>query len=73
MNELNLGGEEFIREWNKVTHSTTKKIPDEFFKNEEIKAQLPLPNKRFRLIDIFFVFLKLVQFDFVIPNVEEMF
>ena len=49
MNELNLSGKEFIREWNKETHSTTKRVPDEFFENEEIKALLPLPNKRFRL------------------------
>lgn len=49
MSELNLIGKEFINEWNKEVHTTTKRVPDEFFENEEIKALLPLPNKRFRM------------------------
>lgn len=49
MSELNLRGKEFINEWNKEVHTTTKRVPDEFFENEEIKALLPLPNKRFRM------------------------
>jgi len=49
MNELNQRGKEFINDWNKVIHTTTKRIPDEYFEVEEVKALLPLPNKRFRI------------------------
>ena len=51
MKELNIRGKEFIREWNKVMHTTTSRVPDEFFENEEIKALLPLPNIRFSVMD----------------------
>lgn len=49
MEELNSRGKEFIREWNKVVHTTTRRSPDEFFENEEAKALLPLPSTRFRM------------------------
>ncbi|TJX16110.1 transposase [Tissierella creatinini] len=49
MEELNKRGKGFIKEWNSLVHSTTKRIPDEFFENEEIKALLPLPQSRFRI------------------------
>lgn len=46
MEDLNRRGKAFINEWNNMIHTT---IPNEFFENEEIKALLPLPNKRFRI------------------------
>lgn len=49
MEDLNKRGKEFIREWNKKMHGTTRRVPDEFYENEEAKALLPLPNTRFRL------------------------
>lgn len=49
MEELNIRGKNFIKEWNGVMHSTTRRIPDEFFANEEIKSLLPLPSSRFKL------------------------
>lgn len=49
MIDLNNRGKKFIQEWNKVMHTTTRRVPDEFFENEEIKAILPLPAKRFRM------------------------
>jgi hypothetical protein len=49
MEELNIHGKNFINEWNKAMHSTTKRIPNEYFENEEIKSLLPLPIKRFHI------------------------
>jgi len=49
MEDLNKRGKEFIREWNKKMHGTTRRVPDEFYENEEAKALLPLPNTRFRM------------------------
>jgi transposase len=49
MEELNKRGKNFIKEWNGEIHSTTRRIPNEFFDNEEIKSLLPLPSSRFRL------------------------
>lgn len=46
MTELNAAADEFFNEWNKMTHGTTKRIPDEMF-DEEINYLLPLPGKRF--------------------------
>ncbi|MFZ5986074.1 MAG: IS21 family transposase [Bacillota bacterium] len=46
MTELNLMGKEFIRNWCKQVHGTTRRIPEEFFK-EEWPCLLPLPSKRF--------------------------
>lgn len=52
MSELNLRGKEFIIDWNKEVHTTTKRVPDEFFENEEVKALLPLPNRRFKIKEL---------------------
>jgi transposase len=49
MEELNRRGKEFIREWNDAVHTTTRRTPNEFFENEEMKALLPLPKTRFRM------------------------
>lgn len=46
MVELNISGKEFVRNWCKQVHSTTKRIPEEFFKEEQ-HYLLPLPKKRF--------------------------
>lgn len=49
MEDLNKRGKEFIRDWNGEIHTSTRRIPNEFFENEEIQALLPLPNTRFRM------------------------
>lgn len=46
MAELNMMGKEFIRNWCKQMHGTTRRIPEEFFKEEQ-QCLLPLPSKRF--------------------------
>ena len=52
MEELNKRGKNFITEWNNEVHTTTKRIPEEFFKSEEIRALLPLPGKRYRMSEL---------------------
>lgn len=47
MEELNQRGKAFVQEWNKEVHSTTQRIPDEFYETEEKAALLPLPSKRY--------------------------
>lgn len=47
MEELNQRGKAFIQEWNKEVHSTTKRIPNDFYETEEKVALLPLPSKRY--------------------------
>ena len=49
MEELNQRGKAFMDEWNGETHTTTKRIPREFYETEEKHALLPLPEKRFRM------------------------
>ena len=49
MEALNLAGKAFINAWNHETHSTTRRIPDEYFETEEKHTLLPLPTKRLRL------------------------
>jgi transposase len=46
MEELNNKGKAFMKEWCKVKHSTTQRIPEEAFR-EERECLLPLPSKRF--------------------------
>ncbi len=46
MTELNIAGKKFIRDWCKQIHGTTKRIPEEFFKEEQ-PYLLPLPKNRF--------------------------
>jgi len=48
MEELNRKGNEFIQEWNQEKHTTTQRIPDEFYETEEKQALLPLSKKHFR-------------------------
>lgn len=47
MTELNVAAKEFFKEWNKKVHGTTKRIPVEVHRMEEIKYLQPLPHKRF--------------------------
>ena len=47
MEELNRRGKAFIRDWNQEKHTTTGRIPDEFFAMEECKALRPLPETRY--------------------------
>ena len=49
MEDLNRRGKSFITDWNNTVHTTTKRVPNEFFENEEIRALLPLPDKRFKI------------------------
>jgi len=46
MEELNVKGKAFMKEWCKVMHTTTRRIPEEAFR-EEKECLLPLPAKRF--------------------------
>ncbi|WP_186843872.1 IS21 family transposase [Acetobacterium tundrae] len=48
MEALNFEGKAFINAWNHETHSTTRRIPNEYFETEEKQALLPLPPKRLR-------------------------
>lgn len=43
MEELNRRGKNFINEWNQEKHTTTGRIPNEFYEAEEKHALLPLP------------------------------
>lgn len=49
MTALNRAGKDFINEWNQEVHGTTRRIPQEFFETEEIKALLPLPGNHLYL------------------------
>lgn len=46
MEELNSRGKEFISQWNKQVHGTTKRIPDEVFL-EELETLLPVKTSKF--------------------------
>ena len=46
MAELNDAGKEFVKDWCRQKHGTTKRIPEEAFK-EEIACLLPLPEQYF--------------------------
>ena len=47
MEDLNRRGKDFISEWNNEKHTTTKRIPSEYFIQEELALLLPLPMKRY--------------------------
>lgn len=47
MEELNRRGKEFMNDWCGEVHSTTKRIPNEYFLLEEKQTLLPLPKKHF--------------------------
>lgn len=51
MTELNKAAKAFMKSWNKETHGTTKRVPDEMFL-EEIESLLPLPSKKFINTDL---------------------
>jgi transposase len=46
MEDLSVKGKGFMKEWSKVMHTTTRRIPEEAFR-EEKECLLPLPAKRF--------------------------
>ena len=48
MEELNRRGKLFIEEWCNEKHSTTQRIPNQHFIQEELETLLPLPAKRYR-------------------------
>lgn len=48
MEALNHEGKKFINAWNQKTHSTTRRVPNEYFEAEEKNVLLPLPIKRLR-------------------------
>ncbi len=49
MEELNRRGKAFIDEWCNEKHSTTQRIPNQHFIQEELATLLPLPIKRYRM------------------------
>lgn len=49
MEDLNRKGKLFIEEWNNKKHTTTQRVPNEFYELEEKKALLPVPAKRYNL------------------------
>ncbi len=51
MTELNIAAKEFINQWNKEIHGTTKRVPDDMFL-EEIEYLLPLPGNKFLNTDL---------------------
>lgn len=48
MEELNRRAKDFINEWCDEIHSTTRRIPNQHFLQEEIQALHPLPAKRYQ-------------------------
>ena len=40
MEELNNRGKEFINEWNQQVHKIARRIPEEFYENEEKMSDL---------------------------------
>jgi len=47
MEELNIKGKVFVNDWCKEVHTTTRRIPNEFYEKEEKGALQPLPRERF--------------------------
>ena len=47
MEELNRRGKEFVDEWCNEIHTTTKRIPNQFYLLEEKACLSPLPNKHY--------------------------
>ena len=47
MEELNRRGKRFIQDWNQEKHTTTRRIPHEFFETDECRMLLPLPESRY--------------------------
>ena len=51
MEDLTRKGKKFIEEWNNMKHTTTQRVPNEYYELEERKALLPLPAKRYNITD----------------------
>ena len=49
MEELNASAKRFIEEWNGQKHTTTSRIPNEYYRQEEKSALLPVPKKRYHV------------------------
>lgn len=49
MEDLNHKGKKFVNDWCKEVHGTTKRIPNEFYEQEERQALQPLPTERFSI------------------------
>ncbi len=49
MEELNRRGKTFVSEWCDEKHSTTQRIPNQHFIQEELGTLLPLPTKRYQM------------------------
>lgn len=47
MEELNAAGKRFVEEWNNEVHTTTKRIPNEHYLQEEKDTLLPVPKTHF--------------------------
>jgi len=52
MEELNRRGKQFIDKWCDKVHTTTKRIPNEYYLLEEHQALLPLPAERLRFKEL---------------------
>jgi len=49
MEDLNKKGKAFVNDWCNEVHTTTKRIPNAFYEQEEKKALQPLPKERFNV------------------------
>ncbi|MDP4182943.1 MAG: IS21 family transposase, partial [Bacillota bacterium] len=49
MEDLNSKGKEFVNDWCNEVHTTTKRIPNEFYENEEKTVLQPLPKGRLNI------------------------
>ncbi|MCQ2510878.1 MAG: IS21 family transposase [Lachnospiraceae bacterium] len=52
MEELNKCGKKFVKEWCDEKHTTTKRVPNLHYEQEERAALLPLPEKRYRMKEL---------------------
>lgn len=52
MEDLNRRGKDFVESWCNETHTTTKRIPNLHYLQEERDMLLPLPDRRYRLKEL---------------------
>lgn len=52
MEDLNRRGKDFVESWCNETHTTTKRIPNIHYLQEERDLLLPLPDRRYRLKEL---------------------
>lgn len=52
MEELNRCGKKFVDEWCEEKHTTTQRVPNLHYEQEERAALLPLPEKRYRMKEL---------------------